>query len=314
MIARISRIVSMLILVFALDASQPLRSQTPTIESVFVLGQIEYRVGLAAVAEGMVRAYPEIFANSPGILRIIHRTAGQIGEKIIEQVTTNHLVRDAVARHIYREGAITGLRGQQLAQHLSRGSTWRSLSNARMGSADIRVMMVVAVSAVAGFTGYQVGQELLRIEKSHASSAEAEAYSHLLGLLLEKVTEGSVRLCDRMSFASAARQLRVNMSVGSRQPFHGIACRNDAPNNVANQCSGTFVIVPNAGIPGFNQEVHSNISVEQCKSICMQRSWCKSVDYERAARRCFVQPVGRHEKPLKTDYPRNPYDHYSCAN
>lgn len=72
-----------------------------------------------------------------------------------------------------------------------------------------------------------------------------------------------------------------------------------------------FVMVPNAGIPGHNREVHNNVSVQQCKVICIARPWCKSVDYQRAAGKCFVQPVSEEDtNGLRRDYPGHPYDHY----
>lgn len=72
-----------------------------------------------------------------------------------------------------------------------------------------------------------------------------------------------------------------------------------------------FGVVPTAGIPGYNQETHDNISLEQCLKLCTDRDWCKSVDYERAARRCFVQPVAEEDVgSLRRDYPGHPYDHY----
>jgi hypothetical protein len=75
--------------------------------------------------------------------------------------------------------------------------------------------------------------------------------------------------------------------------------------------SGGFVMVPNAGIPGYNNEVHGDVSLGECQQICRDRDWCRSVDYERAARRCYVQPVNLDEAPLNTNYPGHPYDHYS---
>lgn len=71
-----------------------------------------------------------------------------------------------------------------------------------------------------------------------------------------------------------------------------------------------FRMTPNAGIPGSNQETHRNVSVQSCLALCNQRPWCKSADYERAAATCFLQPVNAAQKPLRTTYPGNPYDHY----
>ena len=75
--------------------------------------------------------------------------------------------------------------------------------------------------------------------------------------------------------------------------------------------SGGFGFVPNAGIPGYNQETHDNVSLDQCLALCQERDWCKSADYEREARRCFLQPVAEEDVgALKTTYDGHPYDHY----
>ena len=75
-----------------------------------------------------------------------------------------------------------------------------------------------------------------------------------------------------------------------------------------------FGFVPNAGIPGYNKETHDNVSLDQCLQLCRDRDWCKSVDYERSARRCFVQPAAAEDVgALKTDYDGHPYDHYFMA-
>jgi len=77
--------------------------------------------------------------------------------------------------------------------------------------------------------------------------------------------------------------------------------------------TGQFIRTANAGIPGYNQETHNNVSLSQCQSLCIERSWCKSIDFERAANRCYVQPIGQNETNLRTNYPGNPYDHYTLS-
>lgn len=74
--------------------------------------------------------------------------------------------------------------------------------------------------------------------------------------------------------------------------------------------ANNFIKTPNAGIPGYNQETHSGISLQSCFKLCTDRGWCKSADYERAKGKCFLQPVSKHQQSLRTDYPGNPYDHY----
>jgi len=72
-----------------------------------------------------------------------------------------------------------------------------------------------------------------------------------------------------------------------------------------------FGVVQNAGIPGYNKEIHNNVSLAKCKQLCIDRTWCKSVDFERKAQKCFVQPVAEEDVgKLKTTYSGHPYDHY----
>ncbi len=75
-----------------------------------------------------------------------------------------------------------------------------------------------------------------------------------------------------------------------------------------------FGMVANAGIPGHNKESYPGLTIDICKSICIQRDWCKSVDFDRAKGACYVQPVAEEDVgSLRTDYPGHPYDHYFYA-
>ncbi|WP_422375285.1 PAN domain-containing protein [Roseibium sp.] len=75
-----------------------------------------------------------------------------------------------------------------------------------------------------------------------------------------------------------------------------------------------FGMVANAGIPGHNQESFPGMTLDICKSICVQRPWCKSIDFDRTNGACYVQPVAQEDVgSLRTDYPGNPYDHYFYA-
>lgn len=75
-----------------------------------------------------------------------------------------------------------------------------------------------------------------------------------------------------------------------------------------------FGLVPNAGIPGHNKETYPALTLEICKSICVQRAWCKSIDFDRTNGACYVQPVAEEDVgSLRTDYPGHPYDHYYYA-
>ena len=73
----------------------------------------------------------------------------------------------------------------------------------------------------------------------------------------------------------------------------------------------TYYMTRNAGIPGHNQETHSGVTAQGCLDLCTDRAWCRSADYERAARKCYLQPVNKKQVALRTDYPQNPFDHYT---
>jgi len=90
----------------------------------------------------------------------------------------------------------------------------------------------------------------------------------------------------------------------------------DAPAAAAGPSIGAdgFGMVANAGIPGHNQESFPGMTLEICKSICVQRDWCKSIDFDRGNGACYVQPVAEEDVgSLRTDYPGHPYDHYFYA-
>ncbi|KUF12116.1 PAN domain-containing protein [Pseudoponticoccus marisrubri] len=73
-----------------------------------------------------------------------------------------------------------------------------------------------------------------------------------------------------------------------------------------------FVAVPEAGLPGFNDEILSLPSAAACMAACSGRSWCRSVDYERDAGRCFLQSAGMQDADLNRAYAGDPYDHFTC--
>lgn len=72
----------------------------------------------------------------------------------------------------------------------------------------------------------------------------------------------------------------------------------------------SYNLTTNAGIPGHNKETHTVTSAQACLSLCNGRAWCRSADYERDAKKCYLQPVNASQVSLRTNYPGNPYDHY----
>jgi hypothetical protein len=83
-----------------------------------------------------------------------------------------------------------------------------------------------------------------------------------------------------------------------------------ASDPVTSECA--FVVVPEAGIPGYNDETLHAPSAAHCMNACSGREWCWSADYERATGTCYLQPVDYYDVPLRYDYPGHPYDHFTC--
>jgi PAN domain len=68
-----------------------------------------------------------------------------------------------------------------------------------------------------------------------------------------------------------------------------------------------YVRYPGQAIPGHNDEEVPNRTPQECQALCNDRLWCKSFDYNIAARTCLLQSVDASEVPLVA-YPG--HDHY----
>lgn len=71
---------------------------------------------------------------------------------------------------------------------------------------------------------------------------------------------------------------------------------------------------PNAAISGFNNKRLKSVSVEDCKMACLEVTdfVCVSFDYHKNSLICDLSDKrGTDVGGLKTNYPGNPYDHYS---
>ena len=75
--------------------------------------------------------------------------------------------------------------------------------------------------------------------------------------------------------------------------------------------SDTYQLVRNAAISGHNQLNLKFVSVQNCKDACSNRGWCKSFDYYKKENKCDLSKASASVVGLKTNYPGNPYDHYS---
>ncbi|WP_374357182.1 PAN domain-containing protein [Chitinimonas sp.] len=76
-----------------------------------------------------------------------------------------------------------------------------------------------------------------------------------------------------------------------------------------------FSLSRDAAIAGHNTEQLRNASPSDCAAACTalpRRAWCRSFDYYKAQQACDLSDVRASDVGgLKTDYPGNPYDHYS---
>jgi hypothetical protein len=101
----------------------------------------------------------------------------------------------------------------------------------------------------------------------------------------------------RLSLRSIA--VIVGSLLGSLYPHPGIS-------------QSTYVHTPNAAISGHNTRTLSNVSVEACKAVCSQESWCKSFDFHKGKAKCDLSNMSAQDVGgLKTNYKGNPYDHYA---
>ena len=76
----------------------------------------------------------------------------------------------------------------------------------------------------------------------------------------------------------------------------------------------TFQYVPNAAINGRNMVRLADVTPAQCAMACNAESWCQSFDYHKNTAKCDLSEALASDDDvggLKTDYPDNPYDHYS---
>lgn len=71
----------------------------------------------------------------------------------------------------------------------------------------------------------------------------------------------------------------------------------------------------NAAISGHNSETLTDVTPEQCAQACKvdsRKSWCVSFDYAKNSQSCDLSDKRSNDiGGLKTNYPGNPYDHYS---
>jgi V8-like Glu-specific endopeptidase len=78
-----------------------------------------------------------------------------------------------------------------------------------------------------------------------------------------------------------------------------------------------FDYTPNAAIPGYNNIHLKNVTPEKCADACLNSvnsNWCVSFDYYKRSQECDLSDKRANDVGgLKTDYPGNPYDHYSLS-
>lgn len=87
--------------------------------------------------------------------------------------------------------------------------------------------------------------------------------------------------------------------------------------SVASAQNGNFTQTPNAAISGHNTKTLSNVSVPDCMDACIsERGFkCVSFDYDKANNKCDLSDKRAVDVGgLKTNYPGNPYDHYSLSD
>ena len=78
--------------------------------------------------------------------------------------------------------------------------------------------------------------------------------------------------------------------------------------------SCTYDWTQNAALSGYNHRTLLDVSVEDCKVACCQTEWCVTFDYHKNTNKCDLSRTRAEDVGgLSTNYPGNPYDHYSLA-
>jgi len=76
--------------------------------------------------------------------------------------------------------------------------------------------------------------------------------------------------------------------------------------------SQNYQMTKNAAISGYNDKQLKNVSVSSCMTACENANWCKSFDYYKFSNKCDLSSKNANDVGgLKTNYNKNPYDHYS---
>ncbi len=79
-----------------------------------------------------------------------------------------------------------------------------------------------------------------------------------------------------------------------------------------------FTRTLNAAIAGHNTERLTSVTTEQCANACIDASrapWCRSFDYYKNSQQCDLSDKRASDVGgLTTNYPGDPYDHYSLMS
>ncbi len=76
-------------------------------------------------------------------------------------------------------------------------------------------------------------------------------------------------------------------------------------------CSRQFYQIPNSAIQDHNTETYNSLTLNQCQILCVAKSWCNSLDFNKFNGQCFLSnETAFSVGGLKYDYDGNPWDHY----
>lgn len=67
-----------------------------------------------------------------------------------------------------------------------------------------------------------------------------------------------------------------------------------------------FTKLPNQAISGYNKENYQATTPEACALLCLDRSWCNSIDYNHDDKSCFLQD----NPPATATYSTTIWDNY----
>ena len=149
-------------------------------------------------------------------------------------------------------------------------------------------------------------------------------YQHIQNAAIQghnalKLTNVSVQMCKKVCNGKSWCQSfdynkKKNMCELSKSNYRSTGLKSNYRGNPYDHYSKipvSYQRIQNAAIQGHNTQRLTNVSVQACKAACTGKNWCQSFDYYKKQNMCDLSKANYRATGLKSNYPGNPYDHYS---